>query len=545
MFTKEGYSLAFTDIFKTKEMKNKIAALEKENSNLKESKTSLEKENTQLNSSMDILKEQFAEINENKISLEKENVQLNSSMDSLKNDKALLESEIKDLKNLLTPQHKDAKNISDEICKLKEDQNILINDINDKKESIQNLSNKLDELQGIMSRIDYMKNLEKKIQTCNSIICDKQKTIECLETQVEGLKKEIIVDNEVIELESFALYEPRYKFTHSDHYKNKLEIIRNKQKEMIKEGKAACGSQNWTVNESRSQGNKMIKDNVKLCLRSFNNECDAAVSSVKFNNFEKCVQRIQKSAESIDKLSSILEIKISPLYKQLKFDELTLAFEYEIKKQQEKEELRELRIQQREEAKVVKELEEARKKIEKDQKHYENALTQLESKIENHKSEEELKDLMDKKTELISQMEEVKNKLKDIDYREANQKAGYVYIISNIGSFGEDIYKIGMTRRLDPYERIYELSDASVPFNFDVHAMIFCEDAPKLEAILHKTFEPRKLNMINTRREFFKVSLDEIKKVIKENYDKTVEFIDVPEAPQYRESLKIKQGLQS
>ena len=123
-----------------------------------------------------------------------------------------------------------------------------------------------------------------------------------------------------------------------------------------------------------------------------------------------------------------------------------------------------------------------------------------------------------------------------------NQRAGYVYIISNIGAFGENVYKIGMTRRLDPMDRIDELGDASVPFKFDVHAMIFSEDAPGLEAALHNAFADKKLNFVNQRREFFNVSLDEIKKVVRDNYDKSVEFIETPPAEQYRESLLLREA---
>ena len=125
--------------------------------------------------------------------------------------------------------------------------------------------------------------------------------------------------------------------------------------------------------------------------------------------------------------------------------------------------------------------------------------------------------------------------LQDLDYREAN-RAGYVYIISNIGAFGENIYKIGMTRKLEPEERIAELCGASVPFRFDIHAMIFSNDAPKLEAALHNAFADRKMNLVNGRKEFFMVTLEEIKKVVQENHDKTVEFLNVAEAQQYRES---------
>ena len=127
-----------------------------------------------------------------------------------------------------------------------------------------------------------------------------------------------------------------------------------------------------------------------------------------------------------------------------------------------------------------------------------------------------------------------------MDYRQANQRAGYVYIISNIGAFGENVYKIGMTRRLDPQDRVDELGDASVPFNFDVHAMIFSDDAPKLEAALHNAFADRKLNFVNQRREFFNVTLEEIKKVVKENFDKSVEFVELAPAQQYRESILLR-----
>lgn len=144
--------------------------------------------------------------------------------------------------------------------------------------------------------------------------------------------------------------------------------------------------------------------------------------------------------------------------------------------------------------------------------------------------------LEEKKAELEAKANDIDCAIKKVDYRAANQKAGYVYVISNIGAFGEGIYKIGMTRRLQPMDRIDELGDASVPFDFDVHALIFSEDAPALEAALHRAFEDRKLNMVNTRREFFRVSLDEIKDVVKKNFDKTVEFIDIPPAEQFRES---------
>ena len=151
--------------------------------------------------------------------------------------------------------------------------------------------------------------------------------------------------------------------------------------------------------------------------------------------------------------------------------------------------------------------------------------------------------MAEKLDEMQIQVSKIDKNLADIDYREANQRVGYVYVISNIGSFGENIYKIGMTRRLNPQERVDELGNASVPFNFDVHAMIFSKDAPALENALHHAFDDRKVNMVNKRREFFNVSLDEIEKVVKENFDGSVEFEKTALAEQYRESLKIKKEL--
>ena len=208
-------------------------------------------------------------------------------------------------------------------------------------------------------------------------------------------------------------------------------------------------------------------------------------------------------------------------------------------KQKEKERLKELRAEERERAKLEKEIEAERKKLEKEAKHYSNALQQILQQIASA-SPVDLPALEEKKAELEAKIADTDKAREQVDYRAANQRAGYVYIISNIGAFGEGVYKIGMTRRLEPMDRIDELGDASVPFDFDVHALIFSEDAPALETALHHAFEDRKLNMINTRREFFRVSLAEIKAVITQNFDKTVEFIDVPEAAQYRQSELIR-----
>lgn len=201
---------------------------------------------------------------------------------------------------------------------------------------------------------------------------------------------------------------------------------------------------------------------------------------------------------------------------------------------------RELRAQQREEAKLEKEIAASRKEAEKERKHYHQALEKLKTQMTACTTDEERENLERRSDEIVGYLDDISTKLEDMDYRQSNQKAGYVYIISNIGSFGENVYKIGMTRRLEPMERVYELGDASVPFIFDVHAMIFSDNAPQLEAALHRAFDSKRINSVNTRREYFRVTLDEIKSVVLANHDKTVEFIDIPSAQQYRETLKMR-----
>lgn len=361
-----------------------------------------------------------------------------------------------------------------------------------------------------------------------------------LNNSIDKKKKQLIVLDEDILFESFALYKPKYDFLNSDDYKDKLYNIRQSQKDLIKNKTAVTGNLSWSVNGKASEGRKMVNDMIKLVLRAFNNECDASIIKVKFNNIESCEKRIEKSYEALNKLGKIMQVNISNRYKKLKYEELYLAHEYQVKKQDEKEEQKRLREQLREEAKLAKEIELARKSIYKEQTHYNNALSKLELQLSNTSTEEEKIELQKKIEEIKDKLNEIEKNLKDIDYREANKRAGYVYIISNIGSFGKNIYKIGMTRRLEPLERVHELSDASVPFNFDVHAMIFCNDAPSLENELHKAFEDKKVNMINTRREFFNVTLEEIESVVKSSHDKTVEFTKLASAEQYRQTLKMK-----
>lgn len=348
----------------------------------------------------------------------------------------------------------------------------------------------------------------------------------------------IVLDDELL-FESFALYKPKFSFTNSMQYKERLDDVRAAQKGLIKQDRAVVANEKWTVNGSDAEGRKMVSDMKKLLLRSFNNECDYCVDNVKFNNVDRHVARIEKSFDAASKLGRILNARITDEYKQLKLDELFLAHEYQEKRQEEKEELRRLREEQREQQKVEQEIRAAREKIAKERKHFSTALKDLMARLSSSVDVVERRDIEDRIAQIQEKFDALQNEERVVDYREKNAKAGYVYIISNIGAFGENVFKIGMTRRLEPMERIDELGDASVPFTFDVHALIFSDDAPALEGKLHSHFESKRVNRVNNRKEFFRADLSEIEAVLRQNYDRIFDITHHAPAEQYRESLKL------
>lgn len=458
----------------------------------------------------------------NKIELlKKQSLSLNIEIENLKKQNIEFLLENKRLKRQIELYEKHDKLLKDEIIEYKSvltDAHFAAIDIN---KHVENL-NKKEEL------------LLKKNLNLENQIKDNSKYISSLHDEI------IVLEDEVL-YQSFGLYTPIYDFAKAEDYKERINQNRVKQKNMLRTKSAIHQPNRWDVNGSKSLGTKMANDIIKQVLRCFNSECEYIINRVKFNNFNNMYDRITKSFDTLNKLNYLNGIEIKKDYLELKYEELRLGYEYELKKQTEKEELRELREQKREEAKLIREIEERKKELEKEQQHYNNALKRLNEQIEIEKSETRKEFLFEKQKEIENNLTEIDKVIEDIDFREANYRAGYVYVISNIGAFGENVYKIGMTRRLEPQDRVDELGSASVPFKFDIHAMIFSDNAPKLENALHKAFEDRKINMMNNRKEFFYVTLEEIETIIKANHDKTVEFINIAPAQQYRESLKLKE----
>lgn len=387
----------------------------------------------------------------------------------------------------------------------------------------------------ISTQKEQLENLEKKI----NIFTEKKNKII---TETEKLNEDYIELEDEVLMQSYGFFDPKYDLEDSESYKIRLKEIKDKQKDMVKLKNAVHFNPNWTVDGSKAKGRKMNNNLIRQALRSFNNECDMAISKVTANNITSMEKRISNIFDAVNRMNKTNAISLKIEYLNLKYEELYLALEYAQKVEEEKEEQRLIKEQMREEEKVRREINAMKAKVEKEEKHFKKAIEKL-KKTKNNASENELNDLELKIKELQEKLEEVEKQKEDVLNRERNTRAGYVYVISNIGSFGEDVYKIGVTRRLSPMDRIRELSSASVPFRFDVHAMIFSDDAPTLENTLHKTFHRNRINLVNERKEFFKITLDEIKNVIEESHDKTVEFKLTALAEEYKESLAIKKKL--
>ena len=396
----------------------------------------------------------------------------------------------------------------------------------------------------IVSAKNELAELNDEIERQNNIINSNNQNIKQYHAKINQLQA--IIDDKNRQLhefddeflvQEFGLYEPKFAFANSTQFKDALKQCRAQQKELIKQFNAEAKQTAWTVNGKHSEGKKMVGQIARLLMEAFNGECDEIVRKVTYSNVNKSLERIDKIAENVNKNCQVVGISIPPRYITLKKNEVQLAFEFSQQKEEEKERLRILRAEAAEQKRVEREIEEKRKKLDKERKQYSSAYEKIQRRIETNADD---KNLLDKAADLKQHLDDIDKAVKDVDYRAANQKAGFVYIISNVGSFGEGVYKIGMTRRLDPDERIKELSGASVPFGFDIHAMIFSDDAPKLEAALHNAFDDKKVNIVNQRKEFFRVSLQEIEDVVKANYDKTVEFTEAAPAEQYRISEELR-----
>jgi cell division protein FtsB len=347
-----------------------------------------------------------------------------------------------------------------------------------------------------------------------------------LRAQLDALRSgpEIVVFNDELVLQEVGIYRYHHPLEDAAAYKDRLAELDARIANLVESNGAIESSKTFTFDNSLAKGQRMVSDLAKLMLRAYNAEVDNALRSLRAGNVVTATRRIEASRTAIMRLGGMMQMHISDAFHALRLEELELTADYLMKKQEEREAAVEERARLREERKVAAELEEERSKLTKERSHVLNAL-------------ESLRSAGSSDVELEQKLAEIDDAIAQNDFRAANIRAGYIYVISNQGAFGPNVVKIGLTRRLEPLDRVNELGGASVPFRFDVHALFFSEDAVSLEADLHQCFASRRLNHANARKEFFFASPIEVREALLSRVGNLLEFAEHVESTEYLQSV--------
>lgn len=348
---------------------------------------------------------------------------------------------------------------------------------------------------------------------------------ERLAAELRDLQSQVIETREMVLLQEVGLYKYTHPLDSSASYAAALESLEKEIRACIKSGEAVSGTKKWAINGSAADGAKMVSDFGKLLLRSYNIEADNVVRTMKPYALPSAIARLQKTRTIIAKLGVSMKLEVTDRFHGLRVRELELTADYLAKAAEEKEKERDERARLREEEAARRDFEREQSRLEKEKAHYVAALNALRMKGDDAAA-----------TVAEQKLVEIDSAIDGVVARAANIRAGYVYVISNIGSFGETVVKIGMTRRLDPMDRVRELGDASVPFRFDVHAIIFSDDAVGLETALHQAFAPHRVNLVNAHREFFYATPLQVKESLRQLRGDILTYTDHSEAVEWHQS---------
>lgn len=343
---------------------------------------------------------------------------------------------------------------------------------------------------------------------------------------LNAVRAQVIATDEVAALQEVGIYEYRHPLQDAVAYRSRLTDIKDQLKAMVSARTAVRSATSWTVDGSAQKGTAMVREVSKLMLRAYNAEADNCVRTLRPHTLHSATIRLGKTRDTITRLGKTMSIQISEDYHRKRLMELELTADYLVKQEEEKERIRAERERQKEEEAARRDFEREKTRLLKEQAHYITALTRLQERGDSTGA-----------AEIQARLDQVAESIADVDRRAANIRAGYVYVISNVGAFGENMIKVGMTRRLDPRDRVRELGDASVPFKFDVHAFIFSEDAVTLETQLHHNLEHCRVNQVNRRREFFRTTPAEVLTLLERVAGShLIEFTEIPEALEWRAS---------
>lgn len=341
--------------------------------------------------------------------------------------------------------------------------------------------------------------------------------------RLSELQRQVLEVRHAVDLQDVALYDFEHPAESSAALANDLSAVRLAIKQSIKDGDAVSASTTFTYNGSVAKGRTFARNMAKTMLSAYNAEAENAIKAVKAGGLDTARARLDRVVTRIERNGEMVDLKINPTYHRLRLRELALAERHMRALQAEREAERERKAELREQQKAEAELRRERERLDKEKAHYLNVIDALRARGDTAEADK-----------IAAQLADVERAIADVDFRAANIRAGYVYVISNVGTMGERMVKIGMTRRLEPMDRVRELGDASVPFPFDVHALFFADDAVTVEAMLHQHFADRRVNRINTRREFFYCTPAEVLETLTSYGVSVVEYTVEPAAEQFR-----------
>ncbi|MGD9660209.1 MAG: DUF4041 domain-containing protein [Porticoccaceae bacterium] len=417
--------------------------------------------------------------------------------------------------------------------------------VNQAKEAFKQLdadTKDLQELRANAGKIaDQLAKDKISLKEIETLIVEARKTAEEKEAVLHDIMSKVDLYSRLDDFVEYGHFEmPEYLYETGERFAAEIQMLREKQKAMIKDGSAFTQEGIVDLTGDTRIDKRIIDGQMKMILRAFNIECDMLIGKVSPSSFDRTLGRIEKLANGLEKLVASLRCGISIDYVTAKYEECGIQYQYALKKKDEQEEQKLIREQMREEARAEKEFRDALAAAEKEEKLYRDLLAKARKELDQSTAEERAF-AEAKIAGLEQQLAEAEAKEQRAKSLAEQTRRGHVYVISNIGSFGDHVYKIGMTRRLDPMDRVKELGDASVPFSFDVHAIIFTDDAPAMEAELHRKFSHQRVNAVNLRKEFFRVELEKIRDAVEEIGGEDVEFKTTIVAEEYFETKRLRE----
>lgn len=362
----------------------------------------------------------------------------------------------------------------------------------------------------LLQRKEELTKISTDFESVKAELTDLKKTLDCDATILSKLSEIKELENNISDLKQ-RQYIQTLGFFDTEHnvryYRDELSQCRLSQKRILIDKTYYSSKESWYINNNARDGNKLLEFLTSIAVTSFNLSCDSWFDNITIANAEYIKGKVTKIWNNYNLELNKHKVELNGEYLELKLREIDIRLNIYIRQQQDKEEERRQKEIIREQAKAEAEITKNKEKLERELIHYQ---------LQANKGE----DVADK-------IKEIEDRIETDDFMLTKTRAGYCYFIVNKSFNDDEIVKVGVTKRLNPYERIKELSDASVPFRYYDLAIVFTEDAYDLETKLHKRLSEYRVNKFNIRKEQFKINRDELLRILNDEFHLNVEFKDI------------------